>query len=336
MSAPTLTEGSILAIPEPPRGRSRAAAAGRYLLSSIITLLLMSFIAFLATSRSGEAVARNVLGKGATQEQLDAFTQANGLDRPVVVRYWDWLWGSLHGDWGSTLATKLPVQDLVLPAFVRTAEVALLSLAWSMPVAILLGLFMARRKGAADMTLLVVLVVLAALPEFVIAIGVMIVFAVQLKWLPVDASALQFGSGMDVFLAYVPAALTLGLAFIPYVARVTRATVSESLAAPYTRGAVLRGLPRRRVIWGHTMRTASVPLVNAIAIVIIYVMGGVIVVENVFAFPGIGRLLIQAITQGDTNVVLVIIMLLGTLFIALALVADLIVVRLNPRLKAAS
>lgn len=296
----------------------------------------MSFIAFAATSRSGEAVARNVLGKGATPEQIQAFIQANGLDRSLVVRYFDWLWNSLHGNWGTTLSSKLPVQDLVVPAFIKTAELALLSLAWSLPVAILLGLLMARRRGVVDMTLLVVLVVLAALPEFVIAVGVMIVFAVRLKWLPVDASALQFGSGFSVFLAYVPAALTLGLAFIPYISRVTRATVAESLAAPYTRGAVLRGLPRRQVVWRHTMRTAAVPLVNAIAIVIIYVMGGVIVVENVFAFPGIGRLLIQAIGQGDTNVVLIIIMMLGTLFIVLALVADLIVVRLNPRLKAAS
>jgi peptide/nickel transport system permease protein len=267
---------------------------------------------------------------------LAAFVEENGLDRSVVVRYLDWLWDALRGDWGTTLATKLPVQELVIPAFVRTAELAALALLWSLPVAILLGMVMARRKGIVDMTLLVGMVMVAALPEFVIAIGVLLIFAVRLQWLPVDAAALQFGSGIDVFLAYVPAALTLGIAFIPYVSRITRASVAESLAAPYTRGAVLRGLPRRRVVWGHAMRTASVPLVNAISLVMIYAMGGVIVVENVFGFPGLGRLLVQSITQGDTNVVLIIVMLLGTLFILLALIADLLVVRLNPKLKAVS
>ena len=336
MTTLTGVEPTPVIAPEPARARGRARAIGRYLFSSLITLLLMTFIAFLATSRSGETVARNVLGKSATPEQLDAFVKANGLDRPVVVRYVEWLWNALQGDWGTTLATNLPVQELAIPAFVRTAELAGLALLWSLPVAILLGMVMARRKGAVDMTLLVILVVLAALPEFVIAIGVLLVFAVQLQWLPVDAAALQFGSGVDVFLAHVPAALTLGIAFIPYISRITRATMAESLAAPYTRAAVLRGLPRRRVIWGHAMRTASVPLVNAVALVIIYAMGGVIVVENIFGFPGLGRLLIQAITQGDTNVVLVIIMLLGSLFLILALIADLIVVRLNPRLKAVS
>lgn len=336
MTALPGVEPAPVSAAEPPRARSRAMAVGRYVLSSLITLLLMTFIAFLATSRSGETIARNVLGKSATQEQLDAFVQANGLDRPVVVRYLEWLWNALHGDWGTTLATKLPVQDLVIPAFIRTAELAMLALLWSLPIAILLGLVMARRKGIVDMTLLVSLVVVAALPEFVIAIGVLLIFSVRLHWLPVDASALQFGSGIDVFLAYVPAALTLGIAFIPYISRITRATMAEALAAPFTRGAVLRGLPRRRVIWGHAMRTASVPLVNAVALVIIYAMGGVIVVENIFGFPGLGRLLIQAISQGDTNVVLIIIMMLGTLFILLALIADLIVVRLNPRLKAVS
>ncbi len=313
----------------------RVRAILQYAVSSIITLLLISLIAFFATSRSGDDIARNVLGHGVTQDQIDAYVQAHGLDQSVIIRYLQWLTGWLHGDWGATLASNLPVQDQLLPAFVRTVELAVLTLAWSLPIAILLGLFMARHRGPIDSTVLVFLVVVAALPEFVVGIGVILIFAVQLGWLPVDSSALAFSSGPDALLAFVPPALTLGLGVIPYVSRVTRASVSESLAAPYTRAAVLRGLPKRTVIWGHTMRSASVPLVNAIAINIVYLMGGVIVVENVFGFPGIGRQLVQAITQGDTNVVLAIVMMLGILFIALAFVADMIVVYLNPRLKAA-
>lgn len=315
-------------------GSPRLRALGLYAGSSVLTLLVISAVAFAATSRSGSEVARNVLGRGATTRQLDAYARARGLDRPLVVRYLDWLWNCVHGNWGTTLSSGVPVSQQVIPGFIHTAELAVISLAWSLPIALLLGLFMARRRGLADLSMLAGLVVLAALPEFVVGISVLMVFAVWLGWLPVDSGALQFGSGISALMAFVLPALTLGLGIIPYVSRITRASVSESLAAPYTRGAVLRGLPRRRVIWRHTMRSASVPLVNAVAINIVYLMGGVIVVENVFAFPGIGRQLVQAITQGDTNTVLAIIMLLGTLFIALGFVADLVVVYLNPRLRA--
>jgi len=315
--------------------KTRVWALARQLLTSVLTLLLISFIAFIAMNRSGEQVARNALGIGVTDEQLQSFIAEQGLDRPLLVRYFDWLVNYIQGDWGTTLTSKLPIQPLVLPAFAHTAELALASLIWSLPVAIALGVFMARKGGVFDRAAFVVMTVLAALPEFVIGLGLMILLAVQFRWLPVASTAVSGDISIAWFQAFVLPALTLGLIVVPYVSRIARASVSEALNAPFTRNAVLRGLPRRLVVWRHATRSAAVPLVHAIALVMIYLLGGAIIVENVFAFPGLGRLLVQAITQGDTNSALSITVLLGAVFIALSFVADIVVTYLNPRLKAA-
>jgi peptide/nickel transport system permease protein len=306
------------------------------LLAALVTLVVISVIAFAGTSASGRDVARNVLGHGGvTTEQLDAYAKAHGLDRPVYARYATWLKDFATGDWGTSPATQRPVRDDIMPRFKNTLLLAVASLIVSLPISILLGLFMARRRGRpSDMTLLLGSVVVAAFPEFVIGIGLLMVFAVGLGWLPVDSTALDFGTTSEKVKAYVLPALTLSLAIIPYVARIAREAISESLVAPYTRAAVLRGLSRRRVIWGYGMRNSAVPLINAVAINLVYLLSGVIVVENVFAFPGIGQQLVEAIGQSDTSMVLAITMLLGAMFLALSFVADLLVVYFNPRLRA--
>lgn len=316
------------------RGLVRTRAVAGHVAMTVVTLVLISFIAFAAMNRSPEQVARNALGKGATPEQLQAYVALHGLDRPLMVRYSDWLTDFVQGDWGVTLAANQPVKPLVLPALAHTVELAAVSLLWSVPVAIALGVFLARRGGAVDRTVLVVMTVMAALPEFVVGLGVMILFGVQLGWLPVDSAAVAGEFSVDWLAAFVLPALTIGLGVVPYVSRIARASVSDSLAAAYTRNAVLRGIPRRWVVWRHATRSASVPMVNAIAINVIYVMGGVVVVENLFAFPGLGRLVVQAIAQGDTNAALAITVLLGAIIIGLSLVSDVLVTYLNPRLKA--
>lgn len=320
--------------PTPPVRSRRLRKVLSDLGMALLTLLLISLIAYLAINRSGEKIARNALGKGATTEQLQAYAQTHGLDRSVLVRYLDWLGHFVTGDWGTTLTGNSAVKELVVPAFIHTVQLASMALAWSLPVAVILGVFMARRGGMPDSALLVLLTILAALPEFVVGLTMMIIFAVQFGWLPVDSGAVSDGMSTAWLEAMVLPALTLGFGVVPYVSRITRASVSEALAAPFTRNAVLRGLPRRSVVWRHATRTGSVPLVNAIAINIIYLLGGVIVVENVFAFPGLGRLLVQAIAQGDANSAMSIIVLLGVVFISVSLMADALVAYLNPRLKA--
>ena len=318
------------------RGRAaRARALARQTAMALATLLLISAIAFAAMNHSPEQIGRNALGRTATPAQLHAYAASHGLDRPLIVQYVDWLWHFVRGDWGTTLTATQQVKPLVVPAFAHTSELAVITLVWAVPLAIAMGVAVARRGGPIDQALFVIMTVLAALPEFVVGLAVMIALAVQLRWFPVASTAIGQGTPTEQLKAFVLPSLTLGIGVVPYIWRITRASVLESLAAPYTRAAVLRGLRRWRVVWIHAFRSAAVPLVNAIAINIIYLMGGVIIVENVFAVPGLGRLLVAAIAQGDTNTALAIIVLLGAVFIVLGLVADMVVTYLNPRLRGA-
>lgn len=337
MSVSTLVpveEPQVDASPRTVKGRAmRARALTRQVATAVLTLLLISFISFFAMNHSADQLGKNVLGRQATRAQLDAFAASRGLDRPLIVQYLDWVWHFVRGDWGTNLAGNQRVSPLVLPAFRNTSELAIITLVWAVPLAIGMGVAVARRGGPVDRCLFVIMTVLAALPEFVVGLTVMIALAVQLRWFPVASNAVGQGAPADQLKAFVLPSLTLGIGVVPYIWRITRASVLESLSGPYTRAAVLRGLRRRRVVWRHAFRSSAVPLVNAIALNIIYLMGGVIIVENVFAFPGLGRLLLAAIAQGDSATALAIIVLLGAVFVALGLLADVLVTYLNPRLK---
>jgi peptide/nickel transport system permease protein len=325
-----------------PTGRRfpRLRTIGRQIGFGLVTLFLISIVAFgMMSVRGPSQIAHEKFGNQITQEQIDAFAHAYGLDKPVYERYGKWLWGFAHGDMGTSFVTDVAVSENVVPRFERTLILSLVALLVSLPISIVIGVFQARRLGSwSDLALLSGSVVIAALPEFVVGIGLLYLFAVKLGWLPVDsATALTFASSFgDQAKAYVLPAVTLVLAIVPYVARIARGSVREALGAPYTQAAVLRGLSRRTVIWDHAMRNAGVPLVNAVAINIVYLLSGVIVVEWVFAFPGIGQGLVQATSTSDAFNVEAIALLMGAMFIAVSLAADLLVAYLNPRLKAAA
>jgi peptide/nickel transport system permease protein len=331
---------------DPATGRSRGRPRGARLRTiakqvgaALLTLFVISIVTFAATNvKSPEEIARNALGRETTEAQLQAYLKDRGLDRPVHERYVDWLGGFVQGDWGTSAVTNRPVSDDVIEPFKLTLALAVVSLLVALPISVLIAVFMARRAGsAADFGLLMGTVVLAALPEFVVGIGLLMLFAVALGWLPVDSTGLTFATTFpEKAKAYVLPALTLVIAMVPYIVRIGRAAAREALAAPYVQAALLRGLSRRSITWDHAMRNAAVPMVNAVAINIVYLLSGVIVVENVFAFPGIGKALIDAIQNGDTIAVQAIALVMGAMFIVISLVADFLVVYFNPRLKAAT
>jgi peptide/nickel transport system permease protein len=321
-----------------PRRFTRPRAIAIQVGSALLTLLVISIVTFAATNvKSPEEVARNALGRETTEEQLQAYLEERGLDRPIYVRYVDWLADFVRGDWGVSAVTNRSVRDDIVPRFEKTLLLSLVSLLVALPVSVAIAVFMARRVNSAiDFFLLMATVVVAALPEFVVGIGLLMLFAVTLGWLPVDSTGLAFAADLgSQAKAYVLPALTLVLAMVPYIVRIGRAAAREALAAPYVQAALLRGLSRRSITWDHAMRNAAVPLVNAVAINIVYLLSGVIVVENVFAFPGIGQLLVQAIGGGDTIMVQAIALVMGAMFILISLAADFLVVYFNPRLKAA-
>ena len=321
-------------------GSARRRTIGRQIGSALLTLFLISIVTFgMMSVRTPDQVAREKFGNQVTTEQVAAFSHQYGLDKPVYVRYGKWLWRFGHGDMGTSYVTGVPVASNVLPRFKRTLILSIVSLLIAFPISIAIGVFQARRVGSwADLSLLTGSVVIAALPEFVVGIGLLFLFAVELGWLPVDsATALTFASSFgEQAKAYVLPAATLVLAIVPYIARIARGSLREALGMPYTQAAVLRGLSRRTVIWDHAMRNAGVPLVNAVAINIVYLLSGVIVVEWVFAFPGIGQGLVQATSTSDAFNVEAIALVMGAMFIGVSVAADLLVSYLNPRLKAAA
>ena len=321
-----------------PRRFARARTIAKQVASALLTLLVISIVTFAATNvKSPEDVARNALGRETTEEQLQAYLTERGLDRPVHERYVNWLADFARGDWGVSAVTNRSVREDIVPRFEKTLILSLVSLLVALPISVAIAVFMARRVNTGtDFGLLMGTVVLAALPEFVVGIGLLMLFAVTLGWLPVDSTGLSFATTFgEQAKAYVLPALTLVLAMVPYIVRIGRAAAREALAAPYVQAALLRGLPRRTITWDHAMRNAAVPMVNAVAINIVYLLSGVIVVENVFAFPGIGQLLVQAIGGGDTTMVQAIALVMGAMFILISLAADFLVVYFNPRLKAA-
>jgi peptide/nickel transport system permease protein len=335
---------SSISFPSPSLGKMpvirspRARAIARQLAGAIATLLVISIVVFgFMSLRTANEIAHQKFGNQITPEQVTAFAHSVGLDKPVWERYGIWLGHFVRGDMGTSFVTNSAVSDNVVPRFEKTLILAALSILVSFPVSVAIGVFQARRVGSAtDLWLLMGSVIVAALPEFVVGIVLLFLFARELGWLPTDSTALVFpGSFKSEVEAYALPAATLVLAIVPYIARIARGSLREALAAPYTQAAVLRGLPRRTVVWDHAMRNAGVPLINAVAVNIVYLLSGVIVVENVFAFPGIGQGLVQAIQTTDVYNVLAIAMMMGTLFVIVSVAADIIAAYLNPRLRAA-
>jgi len=313
----------------------RVARPLRLLVGAIATLLVVSIVTFaLSNYKSPEGVARSALGVFATQEQLDAYVEEHGLDRPLHERYTSWLGDTLRGDLGTSQVTNRPVLEEIGPRLVRTVTLALGALLVALPISLALGVFMASRPFSwSDRALLVGTVSVAAMPEFVIGVAVLMLFGVQLGWLPVESTGIEFGGFFSEVKAYVLPITALVIAVIPYLARLTRAALREALSAPYVQAAVLRGLSRKRVIWNHAMRQAAVPLASAVAITFINLLTGVVVIENVFAFPGIGQSLVDAISNGDAVSIQAIVLVMGAAIISINLAADVLVTRFDPRLR---
>ena len=265
-------------------------AIGARLAFAVVTLLAMSIITFAATSWSPEDVARTSLGREVSKSQLDVFVKEHGLDRPLTVRYGEWLLGIVRGDFGKSLVTRRDVESDVMPRLQRTVIIAVLALITGLPIAIGLAVFMAQRAGRwPDIALSMVSTVFTALPEFVTGIALILIFGVVLGWLPIDSSSLMFGSALMNLDAYVLPVVTMVLVTVPYTVRIARSAIRESLAADHTQAALLRGLPRQRVLWQYAVLPAAVPIINTLALNLVYLISGVVVIENVFNFPGIGR-----------------------------------------------
>jgi len=301
----------------------------------LLTLFVVSVIIFGATQALPSDPARAILGRNATPASLAALRQQLGLNRPVLDQYWSWLSGLLHGDLGTSLAASLPVSTLIHDPVLNSAFLVLCAAMVSIPIAIGVGIWAAiHRDKVFDSTSSLLMLGLAALPEFVIGITLVILFGtVVFQWLP-PTVILAPGQKpwTDMKQLILPIA-TLAIVVVPYIARFMRASMIEVLESDYVEMARLKGLQERKVVLRHALPNAIVPTIQAIALSLAYLAGGIVAVEFVFNYPGIGARLVDAVSNRDMPVAQAISLLIASVYIFVNVAADVLSILVSPRVR---
>jgi peptide/nickel transport system permease protein len=278
-------------------------------------------------------VARRALGPFADQASVDALNHQLGTDRPLIVQYWDWISGVLTGDLGESTKNR-PVSEVLLDPLVASAKLALLAFIIVVPLAIAGGVFAAMHEGGVrDRLISVGGLSATAIPEFVWAVIFILIFALGLGLFPTTA---QFpdGSSVPTQIKYLLLpSLCLVCTLFGYIARMARAGTIEALEADYTRTAVLKGLPQRTVIVRHVLRNSLLPTIAVVATQAGYLMGGLVIIEVIFNYQGIGLTLARAATQKDIPVLQSGVLLVGIVYLVATLIADILYSVLNPRVR---
>lgn len=304
---------------------------GKKLVLAVTTIIVVSAVTFCAVEVIPSDPAQTALGIEATEEQKQAFREKLQLDDPAPQRYLRWLGGMLQGDFGESVISGRPIGPDLAQRLRYTVLLALAALALASIAGLFIAIYAAQRPGRlVDSIASPAAVGAAAVPEFIHVILLVYVFALELAILPAISSGISRGDLVSLVLPSVALALPVGA----YVYRVARVSVAETLGSTYVRTAVLNGLPRRRIIWLHVLPNASPVVINVIALVAIYLVGGVIIVEHMTAYPGLGTLLVAAIGAGDIVTVEAVAVILAAVFVTINFLADAAVLALNPRLRA--
>jgi len=302
-----------------------------------LTLWLVSIVVFAATQALPGDAALAILGKTATPERLAALREQLHLYDPVWRQYLHWLSGLVTGNLGESLATQEPVVRLIGARIGNSAFLVLLSALVAVPVSLAVGIVSAaRRDQAVDHVLTMTGLVLAALPEFVIGIALILLFATSVFHLlpAVTLLADETPIWRQIDQVILPT-VTLDLAVVPYMSRIMRASMIEVLESEYVQMAHLKGLPRRLVIMRHALPNAIVPSVQVTALQLAWLAGGVVVVEYVFRYPGVGQALVDGVANRDLPVVQALTLLVGAVYVGLNLLADVATILLTPRIRTA-
>jgi peptide/nickel transport system permease protein len=310
----------------------------RRLLLGVLTLWLISLVVFAAVLALPGDAATAILGREATPDRVAALREQINHNDSVVSQYLQWIGGVITGSFGTSAATQQPVSDLLAARVGNSAFLVFVAALVAIPLSIALGVWMAmRRDRTVDNVGSTTTLVLAALPEFVIGIGLVLLFATSVfQWFPA-VSLLPPGTRAweEPNVVVLPAA-TLVLAVTPYISRIMRGSMVEVLESEYVTMARLKGLSERTVIWRHAVPNAIVPAIQVAALQLAWMAGGVVVVEFVFSYPGIGAALIDAVGNRDMPVVQTVTMLAAGIYVALNLLADLATILVTPKLRTAA
>jgi peptide/nickel transport system permease protein len=301
---------------------------------ALVTLVLLSVIVFAAAQLLPGNIASAILGRNASQEAIDELNHQLGTDRSVVVQYADYMWGVLHGDFGMSYALQIPAWDVMEPALVNSLKLAALAFVIVVPISILGGVIAGLRYGTlADRSISNVGLSLTVMPEFVTGIVLILVFVIWLGWLPVTAQWDEGAGPLTQVKHLLLPSICLVLVLFGYIARITRAGVIEALDADYTRTAYLKGLPSRYVIRRHVLRNALLPTIAVVATQVGYLIGGLVIVEFLFNYQGIGLMVFQASQQKDFPLLTSGVLVIGIVYLVVTLIADISYALLNPRIR---
>ncbi len=300
----------------------------------LLTLLVVTIIISGAIELLPGDVAQEVLGQGATPEALAAFRAELGLDRSVFVRYFEWLGGAVTGDFGVSLANGRPVSELIGPRFANTLFLAAVAAVISVPLSISIGILAALyRDSVFDRAANVTTLSSISSPEFFLAYILITVFAVLNPIFPAISSVSgNMSFGQQLYITLLPA-ITLTLVVTAHMMRMTRAAIINLLASPYIEMARLKGVPRLKVIVFHALPNALAPIISVVALNLAYLVTGVVLVEVVFVYPGVGQLLVDSVSRRDFPVVQACCLIFAATYILLNLTADVLGILSNPRLR---
>lgn len=309
-------------------------------LVGFVTILFVSVLIFIGTSILPGDVAQIILGQMATPESLAALRAKLGVDEPAHIRYFMWLGDFLTGDLGISKAGSgfgtigTPISEMLFPRVLNTLQLAGVVAMVAIPLALTLGLVAAMYPGTRlDRIVTVSTLSLISVPEFMVATFLVLVLAVFLGWLPATAYIRGDESGLKLIRALAMPTLTLIILASSQIIRMTRATVLNVMSSAYIEMAILKGVPRRRIVLRHALFNAIGPIVNVIALNLAWLISGVVIVETIFAYPGLAKLMIDAVQTRDLPLVQACAMVFCVAYIILIFIADMASILSNPRLR---
>jgi len=307
--------------------------ATRFVLG-VLTLLAVSVLIFICTQILPGDVASAVLGQQATPEALKIFRAELGLDQPAYLRYLHWLFGVLHGDFGKSMTNGRVIIDELAPRFLNTLFLAGYAAIIAVPLSVGLGILSAINEGRlTDRLANIVTLIGISAPEFFVGYILIFVFTAKLAWFPSLATVDSTMSlGEHFYVAFLPA-LTLVVVVTAHMLRMTRNSVLSIMSTPYVEMAFLKGLKRSRVVAWHALPNALGPIVSVVALDLAYLVVGVVVVENVFVYPGVGQYMVDAVSKRDVPVIQACGLAFAGVFVILNTLADILAMLANPRLR---